>query len=179
MIWGWLVTVMCALAGPLEEGAASFEEGGLQEAILSWEEVPASDRSWAVSYNLSLAKYRQGHVGEAIGLLREAKERKPRGAVVHHNLAYVRSELDAVPRPVGEVRSWLELLTPGELGAFSVVLACVGLVGVWRRRRDASLDSARPWWALWAVGILGLYVAWDAASLRERQPVAVVTVSEV
>jgi len=179
MIWTWLVVSLCAFGAPLDEGVVAFEEGRLQAAVTSWEEIPSQNRGWVVSYNLSLAKYRQGEIGEAIGLLREAKRRHPRAARVHHNLAYLRSELDAVPRPVGEVRPWLDLLTVGELGLGSGVLGLLGLVGVWRRRRDGTLGPTRPWWAAWGMGLLGLWIASQAAVLANRQPVAVVTASEV
>ena len=179
MIAFLLTATFCAFAAPLDEGVTAFDEARLVEAVNHWSEVPAETRGWAVSYNLSLAKYRQGEVGEAIGLLREAKLRSPRNGAVHHNLAYLRSELGAVPKPVDEARSWLNVMTAGELGAWSGLCGAAGLLIVFRRRRDPSLGATGPWWLLWMAGSLGVLLSWDAAQQSVAHPVAVVTADEV
>ena len=126
-------------------GAPSATRRMLASRAQTAREGHAMRRAGALSYNLATARYRQGKVPEAIALLREARVRAPRDGRVHHNLAYLRSELDAVPPPVDDVRPWLSVMTPGELGVLAGLFGLI-VFGLIAHDAVSSVSSSSSTW---------------------------------
>lgn len=179
MIAIWLMWAGLAGASPLEEGAGLLQQGDPDGAVALWAEVPESERSGKLDYDLSIAKYMQGDLARSIGHLRAALRYRPRDADAHHNLAFVRSKLDPVPPPVGDTRAWMSVVTPNELGIAGLSLALGALLVGWRRRRAGEpLRALGELWAVWALGLALSAVAIEGQRAEERHPVGVVVDAE-
>jgi len=172
LLWVWLGV---ASASVLEEGTLALQQGDADAAVALWDEVPAGERSGLLEYDLSLARYMQGDLARSLGHLRATLSHRPRDGDALHNLAFVRSELEAVPPPVGEVRGWMSMMTPSELGWAGVLLSLWGLF-LWTRGRRTPGQSASVSMAvsLWCVGLAMTGVAMEGLWERGERPVAVV-----
>ncbi len=179
MMMLWILWASLAGASPLEEGAALLGQGDVDAAVALWEPVPADERSGQLDYDLAIARYMQGDLARSIGHLRAALRHRPRDADAHHNLAFVRSKLEPVPPPVGDVRVWMSVVTPNELGIAGLTLAFGAWVLGWRRRRAGEAGRAMgELWALWAFGLTLSAVAMEGQRAGDRHPVAVVVDAE-
>ena len=164
-----------ASASVLEEGTQALQQGDVDAAVVLWGEVPAAERSGLLEYDLSLARYMQGDLARSLGHLRATLTHRPRDADALHNLAFVRSELGSVPPPVAEVRGWMSMVTPNELGWGGILLSFWGLF-LWGRGRRDSVETSSLAMAvgLWCVGLTLTAVALEGLWVRGEQPVAVV-----
>lgn len=128
----WLLAFQLSFAGALSDGAAAFEEGRLGDAIEIYRGVESP--SGSVLFNLGNAYYRQGDRARALACFRQAQRLRPRDGNIHHNLAMVRTELEAVAPPGTADRMWVNVVTPGELGAMAWLLTLLGSGLLWSRR---------------------------------------------
>ena len=89
----FLLSASLARAGAVEDGAASFAKGDLDEAIAAWESASADghEPSGVIAYNLGIAWYRKGDFPRSVAHFRGAAHHRPRDANVLHNLALARS----------------------------------------------------------------------------------------
>jgi hypothetical protein len=145
----WLLAV--ALAGPVADGAAAFEEGRLDEAV-----------AW----------YRKGDPARAVAYLRAAQVLRPRDGSVHHNLALARSELERVPPPADNGVGWSLIVTPGELGLLGIGLTALGsflLAGGVKLRSWTGAGVVA-----WALGLVIGSIATVGAYHLESHPIGVV-----
>jgi hypothetical protein len=175
----WLVWLGVASASVLEEGTRALQQGDVDAALVLWDDVPAEERSGLLEYDLSLARYMQGDLARSLVHLRATLSHRPRDGDALHNLAFVRSELEAVPPPVGEVRAWMSMVTPNELGWGGVLLSLGGLFLWGRGRRTPSQGTSQAMAVgLWCVGLTLTSVALEGLWVRGEQPVAVVVDAE-
>jgi len=172
----------CGGGGVVPSGAAAWEDNRVDDAIAAWSE--AAERgppSGIVLYDVGTAWLRKGDAPRAIVQLRAAGARRPRDGRVNHNLALARSELGAVPPPVGLAASWMSVVTPGELAAIGWLLIALGSGLVVSHGVRESTPLRRSPLAVSALGMvlgglfLGLTAAQGAADHRQH-PVAVVQV---
>ena len=166
---GWCAVAAASAVG---EGAAAYREGQLDVATATWEAGLGRQASGVLMYNLGTVWLRRGDPARAAAYLRGAAALRPRDGSVHHNLALARSELGAVPPPAESAVAWSLVVTPGELGLFSVVLAGIGsAVLLGGLRRDGwTLPGATLWVGGVAAGAVASAGAWE----QWRHPIAVV-----
>ena len=171
MIGIWILAT--ALAGPIEEGAAAFEQGRLDEALEIWRAPLEQGRgSPALHTNLGVAYYRSGDHPRAIAHWKMARALSPRDADAAHNLAVVRSEIQGAPPPAGGLPFALQLGTVGEYGILGSLSFLVASVGAWWAR--VRLLSPWPWIGLAVIGLLFAWLSLSGIMALERRPGAVV-----
>jgi hypothetical protein len=173
-----VITLSTALAlASVSDGAEAFERGDLDAAIAAWEAVRAdgAQPSGVVEYDLGVAWYRKGDMPRSISRFRAAERLRPRDSDVQHDLALARSELGAVPQPVGAEATWMRIVTAGELGVIGFLATVVGSAILLLAPR-----RLRPHGGAFLVGGLGLGAlgSWGLAA-EARHPVAVVVDQEV
>lgn len=165
--------VALALAGPVEEGAAAWEQGDMDGAIAAWEGALDEGRgSVTLHTNLGVAWYRKGDLPRAIAHWRMARILGPRDPDPAHDIAVARAELEGPPRPANPVPAWLVIATVGEYGVLGTVLLLLASVGAW-------VGRLRRWpvWPWLVVGLLGAVfgvASVEGARRLRDQPVAVV-----
>lgn len=169
---GWALLLSVALGGPVGDGASSYAEGSLDDAIGTWEAALGPQASGALLYNLGTAEARRGDPARAVGYLRAAQRLRPRDGSVHHNLAMARSELSGVPAPIAPPVGWALALTPGELGLLASLVTGLGslLVVVGVRREGLTVPGS----VLLGVGLVGASVASWGGWQHQQHPVGVV-----
>jgi hypothetical protein len=155
----------CAPSLPVSENALAPDE--VQASIEEWAALVAEgDAAVDVYFNLGHAFYANGDLASAAGYWRVSHELAPRSGDISHNLAMVRTELDAADEPVPPLVPWGELLTPNELGALGLTLVVLGLFLIRARRRRLALGFL----------LVGLLVGLQAAQARSshgQQPIGV------
>lgn len=176
---GLLLALAVAHAGPLEDGAAAYDEGQLDQAIEAWSAAAEGGRTASANteYNVGTGYLRKGDAPRAIAHLRAALRHRPRDGRIHHNLAVARSMLENTPPAVGMPFTWMSVVTPGELGLLGVLLAGLGstaILGARVRRGPGTLPGALLLVAGGAVGA----VAVNGDRALQAHPVAVVTDAE-
>ena len=177
MLLLWFVGLV--LAGPVEDGAAAYEGGQLDDAIAHWEAASEGGRaSGAVEYNLGTAWLRKGDAPRAIVRLRAAARLRPRDGSVHHNLALARSMLGPTPPAVGLPSPWMSVVTPGELGLLGVLMAALGSLFVVLHELGRGGPGRLAGGALLALGVVVGMTAWSGSRALAAHPVAVVVGSE-
>lgn len=131
---------------PVEQGAAAFEAGNVDEAMEVWQAAAAEGpASAALAQDLGRAHWEKHEIPAAIAWWRQAKRLSPRDADVAHDLAFARAALGAVPAPVPAPAAWTDAATPGEVGALGVVVCALGsAAAVLARRRRADVAVAVP-----------------------------------
>lgn len=176
LVLAWLSLV--AAAGPLADGAAAFDDGRLDDAVSTWEQGLEGGRpSGLLLFDLGSAWYRKGDMPRAVAYYRAAQRRRPRDGDVHHNLALARSELGAVPPPVGPPRVWMAVVTPGELALLGVLLCGLGsglLLASRLRGRPWRLPGA----AALGAGAVVVGLSWSGSRADEGASVVVVVDDE-
>lgn len=148
-----LFLALWCVAGPVEDGAAAWEQGDMDGAIAAWDQaLDAGPGSAVLHTNLGVAHYRKGDLPRAIAHWRQARVLAPRWSDPTHDLAVARAELEGAPRPVDPLAPWLGLATVGELGVLGTAFLLIASVGGWIARFRRW--SAWPWIALAAVGLV-------------------------
>lgn len=165
--------IMISLAGPVEEGARSFDEGRLDEAVEIWQEALAHGRgSAALHTNLGVGHYRKGDLPRAIAHWRMATVLSPRSADAAHNLAVARSELEGAPPPAGTLPFSLQLATVGEYGALGTLSWLTASIGAWVAR--LKRQNLWPWIGLAVIGAVFAWLSLSGVVALQRTPGAVV-----
>jgi len=167
----WLLAL--ALAGPVEDGAAAWEAGELDQAIATWEAALDEGRGSAILHtNLGVAHYRRGALPQAIAHWRMARVLAPRDPDPGHDLAVARAELEAPPPPADPVPPWLKVATVGEYGVLGTVLLLLASIGAWAGRLRGW--SPWPWVPVAALGVLLGVASVEGARQLRAHPAAVV-----
>lgn len=132
-----------AMAGVVADGHALFEQGDVDGAIERWSSVTAEGGhpSGIVEYDLGTAWLRRDDPARALVHFLAAARLRPRDGDVQHDLALCRSSLRGVAEgrsladPPASVPAWGRVVAPGELGVLGVLLAALGSVVLFGRRR--------------------------------------------
>lgn len=179
----WTLPLIFALGcdrATVPQAAELYRQGEYDRAIEALDQAGGEHPSGVLLYDLGDAQYRKGDVGQAIAAWRGARDRRPRDGAAAHNLALARASLVGVPEPVPMYAAWMEVVTPGELGAIGAILLAIGSIGGLYRARarhlpdaeDRPLTWATTWAAPWTCGALIGAVAIEGRYAEE--PVAVV-----
>lgn len=164
-----------AFAGTVDDGVEKLAAGDVAGAIEALEaEARTGPPSGTLAYDLGNAWYAGGDPARAIAWWRLARMIEPRNADAAHNLAWVRGE-HHLPPPARAPVSWTEFVSPGELGAPSLlflVLATAGAVAA--RAARGRTGAVLPWTAVAGVGILGVGTAVWADRASVATPIGVV-----
>jgi hypothetical protein len=172
-----LLPMLCA--GTLEQGADALDRGELAGAIEIWHSADeAGTGSGKLHYNLGIAWSKMGDDARSVAHFRAAARQRPRDNFVRHNLALGRSRLDgAVPPPVQLPYSWMNLVTPGELGVVAWLLVCLASCLMILHRmgpRGSRTTFARAALVSAASGLVLTTAAVRGFSAVVRHPVGVV-----
>jgi hypothetical protein len=168
-----LLLLTVALAGPIEDGAAAWDQGDLDAAIAAWSAPLAEGRGSPVLHgNLGVAWYRKGDLPRAIAHWRMARVLGPRDGDAAHNLAVVRAEVEGAPPPAGGLPTALQLATVGEYGVLGTLGLLVGAIGAWIAR--VRRRTVAPWLAVGAIGALLGAASWWGLHHLTTTPGAVV-----
>lgn len=139
--------------------------------------IAASGRASANAlFNLGNAWYNTGDTARALVWWRAAGLKNPRNTGVGHNVALARADLDPRTLPVGPHRTWMLLLTPGELMLLALPLfgGFSWSVRQWRRRETHWIVTA----ALGAGAVALTATALSGWSAAQSAPIAVIGADE-
>jgi len=125
-----LLTRVCAgknLAADVASDFAAanklYAEGKFAEAASAYDDIlKAGAQSPALYFNAGNAKFKAGHLGQAIAAYRQAELRAPRDAELRANLAFVRNQVQGATARESLWQNWVGSLTLNEGAVLTAVL---------------------------------------------------------